>query len=141
MPLENYLFYLAFEDYICDQFITEKTFKYAYGKGAVPIIMGSSTGDMFQFLPPYSYLRVLDFLAPEDLAKRLWFINKTIEDSYWKFHEWRRDMEVLEEYTPSSHFCRMCEALNYNDKRPKVYRKEELQHFLDPLANCHNNWW
>lgn len=138
LPLEKYLFYLAFENYNCDQYITEKTFKYGYGKGAVPIIMGSKKNHVYRLLPQHSYLHVLDFKNPKALAERLSFINKTLEDSFLMLHEWRKNMEVLDEYTPSIHFCRMCEALNYNDDKPKVYGNDDLQRFFDPVTNCYD---
>lgn len=70
----------------------------------------------------------------------LLYINATFEENYLMLHEWRKRYEVVNEHgyfnTPCYHYCRVCEALNYNDDSPKVYGLEELRHFLDPDVNC-----
>lgn len=107
--------------------------------GAVPIIMGPQREFIFRLLPPYSFLHVEDFRSPQDLATYLSFINKTFKDGYLQFHGWRNSLEVLDETTPSAHLCRICEALNFNDKKPKVYGETDLESFLEIYKNCYEN--
>ena len=81
--LNDYKFYLAFENSLCSEYITEKLWWNAYSKvgraqryrpdaspqGAVPIVMGGvSEGDYSRLAPPNSYLHVDQFKGPEDLA-------------------------------------------------------------------------
>lgn len=122
--------------------MSEKVFSHGYRKGAVPIILGSRNEINFRLLPPNSYLNVVDFKSPKDLADHLWFINATLEENYLQLQEWRKNLAVLNEHaymnTPSVHYCRLCEALNYNDEQPKVYGIKELNHFLGSDPNCYN---
>ena len=47
------------------------------------------------------------------------------EDEFNKYHEWRNRYKVLNEHgysgTDNYHYCRICEALNYNSRTPTVY--------------------
>lgn len=137
--LDRYAFYLSFENANCQQYITEKPFYNAYRTGAVPVIMGPPEEDCRVQLPPKSYIHVKAFSNPQELAEHLLFLNSTWEDNYLRLHYWRKDFEVKNEHgmfgAPSFHYCRVCEALNYNSEEPKVYN--DLSYFLDPNINCH----
>ena len=57
----KYYFYLALENSICDDYITEKTWR-RLTEGAVPIVLG---GGMYaEELPKNSYIDVKDFASP-----------------------------------------------------------------------------
>lgn len=102
--------------------------------------MGNRAELLDILLPPNSFINAYDFESPKALAEKMLFINSTMETSYLEYQDWRRTLEVVNEHgyfsAPSFHYCRLCEALNYNDEKPKVYGLEELAKFLNPATNC-----
>lgn len=138
-PIANYLFYLVFENTKCKEYITEKGFYHAYSKGAIPVIMGPSMEECEILLPPSSYLHVDNYPTPKELAEDIISISQD-ENKLLSFHKWRLNFDVLNEHgyfkTSSQHFCRVCEAMNYNDESTKIYDKEKLKLFLDKNTLC-----
>ncbi|XP_018019008.1 4-galactosyl-N-acetylglucosaminide 3-alpha-L-fucosyltransferase 9-like [Hyalella azteca] len=135
--LNDYKFYLAFENSNCDGYITEKVWWNALNKAAVPVVMGPPKRDYEKLLPPKSFIHVDDFKNPEDLARYLtYLLNNPAE--YQKYHDWRRRYRVLNEHgyfqSPVYHICRLCEALNYNDKKDQ---RADLEHFFDRDSHCY----
>lgn len=123
--IEKYKFYLAFENSLCSDYITEKVWWNAYHKFSVPIVMGGLTkGDYAKLAPPDSFIHVDDFNTTSDLAKYINHLD-THPLEYNKYHAWRQQYTVLNEHgyygAPTMHFCRLCEALKYNNREKKVY--------------------
>ncbi|KAA0202650.1 hypothetical protein HAZT_HAZT005733 [Hyalella azteca] len=110
--LDDYKFYLAFESSNCDEYLTEKVWWNALHKSAVPVVMG-----------PPRYL-----------------LNHPAE--YQKYHDWRRRYRVLNEHgysaAPVCHLCRLCEALNYNNK---MDQQADLEPFYDRDQQCYPPQW
>ncbi len=70
---QKYKFYLAFENSICEEYITEKiqrTLEFPI----VPVVMGA--GSYERYFPNGSYINVFDFQSPKHLADYLHFLNK-----------------------------------------------------------------
>ncbi|XP_068087137.1 4-galactosyl-N-acetylglucosaminide 3-alpha-L-fucosyltransferase FUT6 isoform X1 [Anabrus simplex] len=139
--LSKYKFYLAFENSNCRDYVTEKAWWNAYHYGAVPVIMGISQEDSKRLLPPKSYIHASEFASPADLARFLQYLDKS-HSEYNAYFEWKKCFKVLNEHgyfqTPVFHYCRLCEALNYNDPSPKVYNK--LQDFWSDKY-CYDKYW
>lgn len=138
--ISNYIFYLAFENSNCDEYLTEKLWWNAYAKNSIPVVMGASRKSYKRLLPPNSYINVDDFARPVDLAEYLLYINKT--NQFETFYRWKSYFEVVNEHgyfqTESFHYCRACEALNYNKKDVKVY--ENITDFWSVKKNCRQPW-
>lgn len=138
--ISDYIFYLAFENSNCDEYITEKLWWNAYAKDSIPIVMGASKSSYKKLLPPNSYINIDDFARPVDLAEYLLYINKT--DQFYMYYEWKPYYDVLNEHgyfqTESFHYCRACEALNYNDKKTKVY--VNITNFWSVKKDCRLPW-
>lgn len=65
-------FYLAFENTICNEYVTEKAFK-RLDQLLVPIVL---KGSLYKnILPENSYIAADDFDSPEDLAKYLKYLE------------------------------------------------------------------
>ena len=64
-------FYLAFENSMCDDYVTEKLFDRmaSLERPPVPVVMGGA--DYSQIVPERSVIDVRDFEGPADLAKYL----------------------------------------------------------------------
>ncbi|XP_053974792.1 alpha-(1,3)-fucosyltransferase fut-5-like [Hylaeus volcanicus] len=135
--LNEYKFYLAFENSNCKEYLTEKVFWHGYHKSAVPIIMGAPKEDCEHLLPPKSFLHVNDFANPSALANYLQYLNRH-DDKYLEYHEWRRYFKVINEHgyfgSISRHYCRICEALHYNVPSIKVY--DDMESFWNRKQDC-----
>ncbi|XP_063235545.1 4-galactosyl-N-acetylglucosaminide 3-alpha-L-fucosyltransferase FUT6-like isoform X2 [Bacillus rossius redtenbacheri] len=135
--LRGYKFYLAFENSNCREYSTEKVWWNAYHKGSVPVVMGASREDCRRLLPPGSYVHVDDFPSPRALALHLLQLSED-PARYNALFAWRRAFRVLNEHgyfqSPVHHYCRLCEALNYNDPRPKTYRR--MEDFMSVRRDC-----
>ncbi|XP_066951701.1 4-galactosyl-N-acetylglucosaminide 3-alpha-L-fucosyltransferase FUT5-like [Macrobrachium rosenbergii] len=120
--LNSYKFYLAFENANCRDYLTEKVWWNAIEKGAVPVVMGGKVEGYRKLLPPNSFIHIDDFQSPKHLADYLLSLAKNAE-KYMEYHALRSQFRVLNEHgyfaTPVFHYCRLCEALNYNDPSPK----------------------
>jgi len=59
-------------------------------------------------------------------------------EEYNKYHEWRFHFTALNEHgyfgAPIRHYCRLCEALNYNSKEEKLY--EDLTVSWSRFSSC-----
>lgn len=87
--VEDYLFYLAFENSNCREYISEKPFSHGFASGAVPVVMGAPKADYEAITPPNSFIHVDDFKSHEELGKYLLFLSRNKTD-YMKYHEWRK---------------------------------------------------
>lgn len=103
--------------------------------------MGGTKQNYIQLLPPNSFIHVDDFASPADLARYLTYLNKTNED-YLSYFQWKTRYEVRNEHgyfqTSSYHYCRVCEALNYNKKDISVYYS--LNDFWNVKTDCYPPW-
>ena len=96
----KYYFYLALENSICDDYITEKTWR-RLTEGAVPIVLD---GGMYaEELPKNSYIDVKDFASPQALAKHLEDVMASAE-KYATYHAWRQTEEIYN----SDKLCVIC---------------------------------
>lgn len=98
---------------------------------------GKSRRDYDTFLPPKSFLNAEDFEDLEHLAAFVTFLGEN-ERFYLRLQQWRTVFEVLNEHgyfmSETRHFCRVCEALNYNDYEVKYYDK--LDEFWNSVLDC-----
>ncbi|XP_013143526.1 PREDICTED: alpha-(1,3)-fucosyltransferase 6-like isoform X2 [Papilio polytes] len=137
--ISEYLFYLVFENSKCQEYLTEKAFYHAYSKGAIPVIMGPTVQECETLLPPDSFLHVDNYDTVEELAMDIINISKDLP-RLLLYHEWRRHFKVINEHgyfgSKSQHYCRICEALNYNDEGVKIYDENMLKPYFDVASTC-----
>ncbi|XP_055350299.1 alpha-(1,3)-fucosyltransferase C-like isoform X2 [Paramacrobiotus metropolitanus] len=116
--LVNYKFYLAFENSICKDYVTEKVNR-AYNNGAVPVVYGGA--NYSALFPPHSFINVLDFDSPKALADYLVFLS-TNTTEYRKYFEWRMSAvtaRLAVEFTEIS-WCRLCAILNTRQPQRRI---------------------
>merc|ERR1712037_517425 len=111
-------------------------------QGVVPIVLGGlEEGDYLKLAPPNSYLHVDHFQGPEHLAAQVKYLIETPEE-YNKYHAWRSHYTVLNEHgyfgSPIRHYCRLCEALNFNSKKEKVFG--DLAAAWSKSSNCRKGY-
>ncbi|KAK7070981.1 Fucosyltransferase, N-terminal [Halocaridina rubra] len=140
--ISDYKFYLAFENGNCMEYITEKVWWNAIEKGAVPVVMGGKREEYNKILPPNSFIHIDDFSSPKTLA---YYLKSVANDStrYMQYHAWRSKFRVANEHgyfaSDVFHYCRLCEALNYNDPSPKVYN--DMEGFWNVQTQCYPPTW
>lgn len=106
----RYKFYLAFENSITDDYITEKYFQ-ALESGTLPVYLGAP--NIRHYEPqPGSILRVPDFKNTQELAKHLLMLaNNTAE--YEKYFIWKKigpsdSFKALIDISSVHSYCRLC---------------------------------
>ncbi len=110
----NYKFYIAFENSLCNEYITEKFWRSAR-LPIVPIVMGGS--DYSKIAPPKSYIDVNDFESVKDLSIYLQYLDANDEE-YMEYFAWKKDYDLYE--VPA--FCQLCHKLNSPEEPEKVYK-------------------
>jgi len=111
----KFKFYLAFENTLTEDYVTEKFFG-AFYSGSVPVYRGAPNVE--DFTPcDHCYINANDFATPKDLADYLLYLNGN-ETAYNEYFEWRKKplkqtyLDMLEKRTESV-FCRLCDKLSY----------------------------
>nr|XP_045601874.1 3-galactosyl-N-acetylglucosaminide 4-alpha-L-fucosyltransferase FUT3-like [Procambarus clarkii] len=128
----HYLFYLAFENALCKDYVTEKLYNLLYYP-IVPVVLGAA--DYSALLPPKSYINALDY-TPEQLARRLQYLALHPKE-YEAYLTWRHY------YQPSTVggsrvLCDLCVQLYDQD----LYKHNVIDDFYDwfvTQANCNAN--
>jgi hypothetical protein len=115
---QDYLFYIAFENSDCDDYISEK-FWNSLHLGLVPIVRGLRS-NYKKLAPPNSYIQVESFVSPEHLATHLREIslNSTL---YHRYHQWRYTYDANYKFftTNTWWMCDLCKEV-YTSPRKTV---------------------
>jgi alpha-1,3-fucosyltransferase len=122
MLRNHYKFYFAFENSLCDDYVTEKLFK-VMDSYVIPVVY--SGAEMSRFAPPMSYVDANSFKTAEDLAKHLKFLAENPEE-YAKYFWWRKHYKIrtIEQFDfDAVHRCRICQKFNdpYMKFKQQVY--------------------
>ncbi|XP_064457727.1 alpha-(1,3)-fucosyltransferase C-like [Ornithodoros turicata] len=114
-----YFFYLALENSICTDYVTEKLYN-ALLWGMVPVVFGGA--NYKKVAPPNSYIDALSFETTKDLADHL---KRVSRDAllYNSYHTWR----LKYKFTSKHFICELCSMLHTSSPE-KTY------------ANI-NDWW
>lgn len=115
-------FYLAFENSIHKDYITEKLFN-PLSLGTVPVVLGPTRQNYENFIPGTSFIHVNDFNSSNELVEYLQVLEKN-ETMYLRYFEWRKYFKVKKPHFWIEHACRACEHL-------KRHKKYEALHGLD----------
>jgi glycoprotein 3-alpha-L-fucosyltransferase len=89
---KNYFFYLAFENSLCTDYITEK-FWLSLQLDVVPVVLGPSVETYTRVAPPNSFLHVKQFASPEELGRRLQRLMQRPEE-YNALLAWKRKYSI-----------------------------------------------
>ncbi|XP_069692392.1 alpha-(1,3)-fucosyltransferase C-like isoform X2 [Periplaneta americana] len=115
----TYKFYLAFENSLCNDYVTEKFFR-ALRYNVVPIVYGGA--NYHHIAPPMSYINVEDFDTPKKLAKFLLHLDKNPQE-YRKYFWWTSYYKVNQYFRYA--FCKLCEKLHKPELPLKNYAIEK----------------
>ncbi|XP_060079877.1 alpha-(1,3)-fucosyltransferase C-like [Ylistrum balloti] len=113
---KKYRYYLAFENSLCEDYITEKAMGiYQEGIDVIPVVRGS--GDRYSmFLPPNSYISTQDF-SIEKLAETMESLTNS-EEEFEKYFAWRQYYYAEE---TDLRFCDLCKKLHNAYKLEQLY--------------------
>ncbi|XP_069039450.1 alpha-(1,3)-fucosyltransferase 7 isoform X2 [Lepisosteus oculatus] len=87
--ISRYRFYLAFENSVYRDYITEKLWRNSFQAGSVPVVLGPPRADYEAQAPPGSFIHVDDFNSTGELAAFLRGLAAD-EGRYRGFFAWRR---------------------------------------------------
>ncbi|XP_013929227.1 PREDICTED: alpha-(1,3)-fucosyltransferase 9-like [Thamnophis sirtalis] len=115
-------FYLALENSIFKDYITEKTF-IAFSAGSVPVVLGPPRENYEDYIPPQSFIHVDDFESPRNLSEYLLMLDQN-DTLYRSYFEWKKDFGVYRPHFWKSHLCLACD---YIQKHPGYQSVGNLQ--------------
>ena len=87
---KSYKFYLAFENSLCSEYVTEKFWR-TLRLPLLPVVMGPS--DYWKIAPPHSYIDVNDFANAEELANYLLYLD-VHEEEYLSYFQWKKGITL-----------------------------------------------
>nr|XP_060642164.1 3-galactosyl-N-acetylglucosaminide 4-alpha-L-fucosyltransferase FUT3-like [Anolis sagrei ordinatus] len=116
--LSQYKFYLAFENAIHEDYITEKVWLNSFLSWAVPVVLGPPRKSYERHMPPDSFIHVNDFPSAQDLAKFLQELDRNTTQ-YQSYFRWRARLQPIGKTFWAIHFCKACWALQ---KKPVQYQ-------------------
>ena len=121
-----YYFYLAFENSLCHDYVTEK-FWDALAAGVVPVVLGGA--DYAAIAPPRSYIDLRDFATEEEAGRYLLHLMDHPAE-YLEYLAWREEWRVVgraeaaaADTIPPSFLCALCEHL-HKEEEPYSYRSD-----------------
>ncbi|CAF2602375.1 unnamed protein product [Rotaria sp. Silwood2] len=138
--LDEYYFYLAFENTRCNSYITEKFWNIISDNThrLVPIVMGANDNDYERIAPKQSYIHVNNYKTPENLAK---YLNYLINDpeKYLKYLQWREHTKIESKIptTWMSLLCPLCQ-MSY-DTQLSIDDRLNFSLWYNPKIECHHN--
>ena len=129
----QYKFYLAFENSMCNDYVTEKAWLGLLFY-MVPLVLGAGSDSYKRVLPPNSYIDVTEFKTVKELAA---YLKQLDEDStlYEAYHAWRSLYKcgVFSRYDVSA---RTCQYL-HKTSGTGPHMVDLGRFYMDPNAVCH----
>ncbi|XP_053154101.1 3-galactosyl-N-acetylglucosaminide 4-alpha-L-fucosyltransferase FUT3-like isoform X2 [Hemicordylus capensis] len=108
--LSQYKFYLAFENSIHEDYITEKLWTISLLSQAVPVVCGPPRKNYERYLPPDAFIHIDDFPTAKVLAN---FLKELDKDAtrYQSYFQWRMWLKPIRDISWINHYCKACQAL------------------------------
>nr|CAH0111096.1 unnamed protein product [Daphnia galeata] len=129
--LDNYKFYLAAENSLCPDYVSEKFYR-ALTNDIVPIVYGGA--DYTQYAPPHSFINIADFKSPKDLADYLKLLD-TNDALYMEYFQWKKHYAVVR--SPKKGWCDLCAKLNDPNLEKKIKSYEDVAEWWVRKLPCY----
>ena len=129
----TYKFYLAFENSICDDYITEKLYWTMRMGGIIPVVLGGA--NYSQLVPPRSVINVMGYSSPRALAEYLHKLdwNDALYNEYFQ----RQDYYDMGHEETS--WCKPCKYLYASIYQTKVYG--DIRQLYSAAKRCPKFMW
>ena len=115
----DYLFYLAFENGYCRDYITEKAFRTLGATNMVPIVLGGA--NYTRHMPAHSYIDIRDYSSPMELARYLLHLQENLLE-YREYLVWKSTYQIETVRTiRRAALCKLCTILN---NQSYTYKRE-----------------
>uniref|UniRef100_A0A4W4GEE4 Fucosyltransferase n=1 Tax=Electrophorus electricus TaxID=8005 RepID=A0A4W4GEE4_ELEEL len=108
--ISNCKFYLSFENSIYKDYITEKLYN-PLTSGTVPVVLGPPRENYEEFVPGNSFIHVVDFRSPEQLADHLKLLDQN-QEMYEQYFTWRTHFTAKVSYFGVDHACGICDYIS-----------------------------
>ena len=125
---QKYKFYLAFENSLCVDYVTEKLYRTLKHGKMIPIVLGGA--NYTALLPEKSFISVADFKSPSDLAQYLKILD-THDTLYNEYFQWQYQYKAS---VASAYLCSLCAYLIFNKSLQKVY--PDMQQWYSSKSRC-----
>lgn len=139
----TYVFYLALENRLCKDYVTEKFWVDALLSGAIPVVRGGlSDADYAAVAPPGSYVNADAFAGPAQLAAHMRAVQRNYS-LFASYHAWRATHQLTvrdvhwhaNKLAEEAATCRLCGWLRA--RRPGDSPATlNLTSFWDPVRYC-----
>ena len=127
--IQRHKFYLAFENSLCVDYITEKYWRNSLERGLVPVVLGGAKYDP-ELVIPGSFINAADFNSVKDLADYLKYLDKN-DTAYNQYFQWKTKYKVVKY---KFWLCQLCKALHDPTKPAKIYHK--ISEFWGVRGSC-----
>ena len=126
----EYKFYLAFENSMCEEYITEKYWKLYHGDlifnaNLIPIVRGARVTHYLKVAPPNSFVSAESYATPRELADYLHYLTQNVT-AYLEFFQWKaallsqfqhnKNQQLIQKgpymRTELEVFCEVCKLLH-----------------------------
>ncbi|XP_021359739.1 alpha-(1,3)-fucosyltransferase C-like [Mizuhopecten yessoensis] len=118
--LEKYKFYASFENSLCIDYITEKSFRvFERNIDSIPVTRGAP--DYSMFLPPGSFVNTRNFSSTSNLGN---FLKRLSDDklTFMTYFKWRQYYKAEDQIDSKMGFCELCRRLhNPTQKYRRLY--------------------
>ncbi|KAL7632886.1 UNVERIFIED_CONTAM: hypothetical protein RMT77_016793 [Armadillidium vulgare] len=132
LRIQDYAFYLALENSLCKDYVTEKMFK-AWYFDVIPIVIGGA--NYSSFAPPKSYIDYKDFKSPSHLIE---YLKKVANDVnlYNEYFKWKEDyyFEIGSPYNPM--VCDLCKKLHDHSIKRETKSYKNIHDWFVTKSKC-----
>ena len=130
---ERYKFYLAFENSLCDEYVTEKFFFSLQSASIVPVVLGWARYD--RYVPSSAFIDVRNFSSPMALANYISYLDRNTT-AYLEYFQWRQRALFIK--TPH-YICELCLKLFLDDRDKKETKLERIDQYWNSQSQCHRS--
>ncbi|UJR30850.1 hypothetical protein I4U23_018365 [Adineta vaga] len=128
----TYKFYLAFENSLCDEYVTEKFFFALESARIIPVVLGLARYD--HYIPSTGYIDVRNFTSPRQLADYIDYLDKNTT-AYLEYFQWRQ--YALHVKIPK-YMCELCLKLFLDDRDKKKQSLKHIDRYWNRKTQCYS---